>query len=493
MSEEINAIRNKVVQKFCRTVLWIDDEIHLDQGLAAEGTSPLFKDKFEEFTKSGLLCHMMGFPETRSGSDPYASQSEVNEVLQSCVSLALQSDIVIVDWMLGSTDSSEHAERIIKQVVGKDKGFRFIVVLSNKDDFSDSTFVEFDPPFSKSDDFDDLWKNEYGQFLLNLRKDEFKDKNLFDTICNALLKVYPDYLHLAALEIAGRIKEQVPRWLSNIPSGADLGMLIERGNTFQSDPDSWNTELQEGITENLLEDLSLTIQGQDLETLNPVMLTHLATEWSGTLSNVSAATAFQDAFNALKKCVDASSPQKFSKGHYQKLSDCRSDDKVKVLVKSIETYAEFYDIRSCHDLFRQRVCPGCIYEGLDGDSTSIAVCITAGCDCLRSDSLLFLIGKPIPTVNLNRVMVPDYSKLRGMKGKKTVLRFNGVSYVFTSTAKSILAKEKYEISPSNIKGVVRRDILNRLIGRYMSHTQRFGVNQPTIVRDLRGEGGTDEE
>ena len=45
MSEEINAIRNKVVQKFCRTVLWIDDEIHLDQGLAAEGTSPLFKDK----------------------------------------------------------------------------------------------------------------------------------------------------------------------------------------------------------------------------------------------------------------------------------------------------------------------------------------------------------------------------------------------------------------------------------------------------------------
>ena len=53
MSEEINAIRNKVVQKFCRTVLWIDDEIHLDQGLAAEGTSPLFKDKFEEFSYNG--------------------------------------------------------------------------------------------------------------------------------------------------------------------------------------------------------------------------------------------------------------------------------------------------------------------------------------------------------------------------------------------------------------------------------------------------------
>lgn len=38
MNEVINEIRNKVIQKFCRTVLWIDDEIHLDQGLAAEGT-----------------------------------------------------------------------------------------------------------------------------------------------------------------------------------------------------------------------------------------------------------------------------------------------------------------------------------------------------------------------------------------------------------------------------------------------------------------------
>ena len=483
MSEEINAIRNKVVQKFCRTVLWIDDEIHLDQGLAAEGTSPLFKDKFEEFTKSGLLCHMMGFPETRSGSDPYASQSEVNEVLQSCVSLALQSDIVIVDWMLGSTDSSEHAERIIKQVVGKDKGFRFIVVLSNKDDFSDSTFVEFDPPFSKSDDFDDLWKNEYGQFLLNLRKDEFKDKNLFDTICNALLKVYPDYLHLAALEIAGRIKEQVPRWLSNIPAGADWGILVERGNTFKRE--SWNTEIQEGIIENLLEDLSLTIQGQALETLNPEMLNYLANERSRTLSSVSATEEFQDAFNALKKCVDAIKPKRIAPERYKELLKWENNNDVKGILESVETFAEFYDIRSCRNYDVGQVCPGCIYEGLNGVSTSIAVCITAGCDCAWGKSFLFLVGNPIRTMNST---IPDYSELNDIiKGKRTVLRFNQVSYLFINTADSVLVKKRSEISPLTIKGVVRRDILNRLIGRYMSHTQRFGVNQPEIVRKLRDE------
>lgn len=492
MSEEINAIRNKVVQKFCRTVLWIDDDIHLDQGLAAEGPFSLFRNKYDEFTKSNLLCHMMEFPAVRSSSDSYASKSEVEEVLCSCKALALQSDIVIVDWMLGSIDSSEYAEEIVKHVVGKDKGFRFIVVLSNKEP-EDSAFIRIDPLFKKEEDSDDLWENESGQFLLSLRKDEFKDKKLFDTICGALLNVYPDCLHLAALEIAGRIKDQMPRWLSNIPAGADLGMLVERGNIFQSDPNSWNTELQEGITENLLEDLSLTIQGQDLESLNQKMLTHLAAEWSGTLSSVSVATKFQDAFNALKKSVDASRPQKFSKGHYQTLSDWRSDDTVKVIIKSIETYAEFYDIRSSRDYISQRACPGCICEGLTDDDSAIAVCITAGCDCLRSDSLLFLVGKPMPITNVNGVMVPDYPKLRGMKGKKTVLRFKGVSYVFSNTADSIFVKNRTNNTLLNIRGIARRDILNRLIGRYMSHTQRFGVNQPTIVRDLRGENGADEE
>lgn len=489
MNEEINTIRNKVVQKFCRTVLWIDDEIHLDQGLAAKGTSPLFKDKFDEFTKSGLLCHMMGFPETRPDSDPYASPSEVNEVLQSCVSLALQSDIVIVDWMLGSTDSSEHAERIIKQVVGKDKGFRFIVVLSNME-LGESEFNRIDSSFA-CDGSDGLWKNEFGQFLLSLRKDEFRDKKLFETICSALLKVYPDYLHLAALEIAGRIKDQVPRWLSNIPAGTDLGMLVERGNIFQSDSNSWNTELQEGITENLLEDLSLTIQGQELETLNPEMLTHLANKWHEIVSNTPAPNAaLQNTFKALNNCIDANAPKEFTKGHYNALSKWSNNNVVKDILESVETHEEFYDICSCRNLVRQRVCPGCICEGPTDDSKhpTIAVCITAACDCLRSDSLLFLVGNLMPQDNSSGVAVPDYKELnKTKKEKRTVLRFDGASYVFMNTANSILVKKRSEISQLTIKGVVRRDILNRLIGRYMSHTQRFGVNQPEIVRKLRDE------
>ena len=87
MNEEVKTIRNNIVRKFCRTVLWIDDEIHLDQGLAAKGTPALFQNKFDEFTRSGLLCHMMGFPEIRPGSDPVAPQSKLDEVNNSIDSL----------------------------------------------------------------------------------------------------------------------------------------------------------------------------------------------------------------------------------------------------------------------------------------------------------------------------------------------------------------------------------------------------------------------
>jgi len=485
MTEEVKKIRNDIIKKFCRTILWIDDEINLDKGLAAGGTNPLFKNKYDEFTKSSLLCHMMGFPATINDSDPYAHQPQVDEILRSCVSLALQSDIVIVDWMLGTTDSSEYAQKIVKEIVGKDKGFRFIVILSQKEP-ADSEFTGIDSSFA-CEASDDLWQNGSGQFLLSLRKDVFNDKNLFERICNALLKVYSDYLHLAALEIAGRIKDRVPQWLSNIPTGADIGILVERGFAFERN--TWNAELQEGISENLLEDLSLTIQQQDLDTINPEMLKPMNNELcEALLDNQIPDSEIQNAFGALKQCVDTTNPKAIKLKHYQALLAKRDNNTINTFVKGIETFAEFCDRHSFRDGVCQRVCPGCICEGLTDKSNLIAVCITAACDCMWGDSLLFLIGAPMPHDDSNGMAVPDYQKLHGiMKSKRTVLRFNGVPYIFMNTADSILVKKKSDVHLSNIKGVVRRDVLNRLIGRYMSHTQRFGVNQPNIVRELRNE------
>ena len=488
MTEDAKKIRINIIKKFCRTILWIDDEIHLDKGLAFGGTDTLFKNKYDEFTKSSLLCHMMGFPEIRPGSDPYAPSSEVDEALRSSVSLALQSDIVIVDWMLGTTDSSEYAEKIVKHIVGKDKGFRFIVVLSQKTP-DDSEFTKIDSSF-KCNDANSLRKNESGQFLLSLRKDEFRVADLFEALCNALLNVYPDYLHLAAIEIAGRIKDITPRWLSDIPSEADIGVLVERGNTYD-DAGSWNDEIQECIAINLLEDLSCVVRAKKLCALNAESLkpSNSAEYEKIAALKPSGSDDFKQAINALKECVKDDSPNLFSKGHYEIMSDNRANSEAKSLVESIETFAEFCEKRSVRDWTDYGPCPGAAYEGLVAESpAAIAVCITSGCDCLRADTLLFLIGEPMPSKSLSGVTIPDYKNLRSMRGGKTVLRINGVSYVFKSLACSVLTKRRSDIEKLQVQAIVRQDTLNRLIGRYMSHTQRYGVNQPEIVRKLRDEG-----
>ena len=78
------------------------------------------------------------------------------------------------------------------------------------------------------------------------------------------------------------------------------------------------------------------------------------------------------------------------------------------------------------------------------------------------------------------------------KGWKIVLRFQGKAYAFCGRASSLLWKSRAEIDAVNICGVLREDILNRLVSRYMAYIRRVGVNQPTLSRNLRGEKGDDE-
>lgn len=483
MTEEVKKIRDGIIRRFCRTILWIDDEINLDKGLVAPKANPLFKNKFDEFTQAGLICHLLGFPEVRQGADPFVPQEEVESAINTCLTLAAQSDVFIVDWMLGGTDSSEYAEQIIQKLVGEDKGFRFIVVLSQID-LSSSSLEGLG--FNAMDEA--LWRNETGQFLLSLRKDEFKDVNLFDHICIALHQIYPDYLHLVALEIAGRVKDLAPMWLSSIPSNADLGLLVERGNTFQEA--SWRDNLKKCVASNLLEDLdAIILRGDfssfDEDVLKPSNNQHLDIPVKeGEL---------QTALSGLRNCVRDERPQNMAAKDFKKLLKARNDPDIKALLNGIEAFTEFCEVQSGGNR-QSLVCPGAVYNGLIAGSDDIAVCISGACDCLRSPSLLFLIGTCIQKAEHS-----DNSKLwtevvsdEKFKGGKTVLRFNGCAYVFCSQPSSLMWKSKNDICSLAPVGVLRCDIVNRLTSRFMTHIRRVGVDQPSISRNLRGEKGLDE-
>lgn len=488
MDEHVKATRSEIIHKFCRTILWIDDEIDLLKGL--ESVNQLFRAKLDEFTAADLLCHLKGFPAVGEERDHYVANAEVENAINTSIRLARQADVVIIDWKLGDGTTSKYAQKIVSSLLGKGKGFRFIVILS-KDAPADTAFHSLDSDFNAITDDGCLWKNSFEQFLLSLRKDEFANANLFDEICKAFLRAYPDYLHLAALEVAGRIKDLSPTWLSSIPANADTGILVERGNTITDS--AWNADMQECIATNLIEDLETVVLSKKLDSLKEDVLKPSNRLTEDALSGFSTQDeGIKNAVLSLGKCLQDDDSQRFPKSSYEKLSENRNDSKIAAVVGEIEAYTEFCEKRSGSDLIGKRICPGAIYEGLSGITTEVAVCITAGCDCLRSPSLLFLVGQPMPEIDLDGKKVPNYKALRSEKGGKTVLRIKGKSYIFHGAAHAVLVKPREALEHCKVLGVVRQDLLNRLVSRFMSQTQRFAVNQPYLVRKLREEGGLDE-
>lgn len=482
MKEHAKAARKEIIRKFCRTILWIDDEIHIEatQSGSDSGakTPKLFVDKLSEFEQNGLLCHLKGFPQSTGKGDFYDDSAD--DVSRQSVKLARQSDVVIIDWMLGSVDSSEHAQNIVKELLGEGKGFRFIVILS-KDAPSDTAYTALDSSFKAISDSGCLWQNDFGQFLLSLRKDEFASANLFDKICDAFADAYPDYLHLAAMEITGRIRDVVPQWFAAITSNADLGILVERGNTM-TDDGQWRDDLQDCIASNLMDDLGTAVLSPEFVSLSEDMLKPSNNplvkfpERGGDLKN---------GLDGLKACVKDEKPVELCAKNYKKLFPGRSDAEIKLLIEGIESFTEFCERRSCLPADVAPM-PGSVYEDLIDEAGDIAVCISGGCDCKRSPSLMFLVGK-----ELTGKSEPWYDVMadKSYKGGKTILRFGDKAYLFCAQASSILWKSRTEVCAKKPVGTFRHDILNRLVSRFMYQIRRVAVNQPAISRNLRGEKG----
>lgn len=498
MTEQVKKTRSEIVQKFCRTILWIDDDVHLCDGVnsGVDALPTLFKDKLVEFEGNGLLCHLKGFPKVLAGekSDPYAKAKTAEDAIKSCVALAQQADVVIIDWKLGDADSSQHAQKIISQLLGPDKGFRIIVVLS-QDAPADSAFQGLDESFKAMPGDGGRWQNGSGQFLLSLRKDHFKDHNLFDSISEALLAAYPDYLHLTAMEMTGRIKELTPRWFSALPKNVDVGMQIERSALLRS-PNTkghWREDLQECVLSNLVEDLQTIVVSTPLEALHEDVLLPSNTageKWEEWIS--SEDVTVNNRLQYIRDCIKDTPSARLSSSQYKQVSEARKDARAAEIVASIEAYTEFCETVSCDKTLIPKVCPGVVYSGLIGEANDIAVCVSAGCDCARPSSLLFLKGSRLDEKEVGELKVPDYGKLKDC-GSKTVLRFDKNVYVFYHEASSIFPKKCEELrEPARVVGLFRRDIVNRLVSRYMAHIRRVGVNQPAISRLLRDEVDDEE-
>lgn len=115
-------IRSKVAKSYCRSIAVIDDEVFEPRGSVT--LSSRFNSVRRSCQDEGIVCHLFDYP-----MNP--NDIEADRVNKAAVKLALGADVVVLDWALGLADNPENSRAILK-LLARDKGFRFVVIYTNK-------------------------------------------------------------------------------------------------------------------------------------------------------------------------------------------------------------------------------------------------------------------------------------------------------------------------------------------------------------------------
>ncbi|MDR1498508.1 MAG: hypothetical protein LBS59_08950 [Puniceicoccales bacterium] len=478
--QQTEDLRKKIARRFCRVVLWIDDEINPTSppnAMAGDANFP-FQNACDDFAKNGVICQLRNFPQTTGSSDPYAPDSDV---VSECKYLAKQSDVLIMDWCLGSSDSAENAKAIIGGLLNTEAGTRFIFILSKDSAKADSqASAEWSDKMTKSQD-SDWYSTGNGQFVCILNKDEFsKNPQLADRVFDCLTKTYPDYLHWAALEISGKIKESTPKWLAALPLGTDWGILSER----KHDPES---DTRHVIFENLMEDLRFAVDCASVGIVSREVLDDAAhpfnTQYRPRIAELEQITEAQKK-KAAKQLFPFSGEAKSTnvKKDLEKIISLTAPAVVPAFIKSVNSFGGFCETVSAALSEGTNIKRGAVYRE-DVPTLHIWICISQSCDCLRADNLLF-----IKAVSNNSLLDNDGHPRQPKQGD-TFIQFQGKEYVISASISESLkiypVTTTKQIEGMTLQGFVRESILTRIAARYWGHATRVGVNQPALLRAKR--------
>ncbi len=489
----ITELRKTIAKNFCRSVLWIDDEIVPDAETEQQRQKyvDFFVKRADEFSKKGILCHLKGFSASISGADADGQDAygeDSDNGVSECVELSKRADVLILDWHLGIPDNPKFAKEILDPLI-EEKAARFIIILSQDSDLEKNFRKDYGHVFSKKGDW---YSNSNGQFVRLLQKALFEEdgsaRSLVEDIYDKLAETYPDYLHWTALEIAGKMKECAPVWLAALPKGTDLGILAEK--IHNKEEYVGNT-----VVENLLEDLKEAIDfpligSMQQEKLTPESWLRFEEFKRKIETDVKALTDKKksDSVEAIGIMIPRSNdhppcPDKDLKKKCKKLEEALTEpgDLPAILefLNGLYLFEEFCEIKSSASKNYTKIQRGTIIAyNSDKDSNEILVCISQSCDCVRETHLLFVKGKKSNASDAG-------------KPGETFLRFKNKLYIFASGAENMLSLALEEGSrlpkDTNFQGIVRESILNRLISRYWNHATRVGVNQPLLLRRLRNE------
>ncbi|MDD4060282.1 MAG: response regulator receiver domain [Kiritimatiellae bacterium] len=497
-------LRKTIARKFCKTVLWIDDQIvsltdvNVNDAIKCLSNAKhkktragiikkiedgrYFQNGVESFAKAGVICQLFGFPQLDpAGQDPYSDPIPLSQ----CKLLAKQSDVLIVDWYLGSSSDAGNAKAMVSDLLSPESGTRFIFVLSQKPIEADKQVAnEWSDKLHRADG-SNWYSTGDGQFVCVLAKAEFQadPAQLVDRVFDCLANTYPDYLHWAALEISGRINQTTPRWIAELPKGTDLGMLLEKRYE----------DVGETVFQNLLEDLhhhldyakgSLLPHG-----LDPVRWPG-HTEHQAKVAKLLADIADADVRSLLEGFISldttvkphSANPRCSKKNVYnaslpdllKRLREHKASC-VQECVKQLDAFGQFCETVSRRDF--DGVRRGAVYPDT---KDAILVCISQACDCLRKSRLIFVRGE-------------KQGSPRSLSDGETGVLFDGHTYLFKAGAESLRTlpitrkNDIRNLDGQSPIGCLRKDITDRLTTRFLRYAMRVGVNQPLLMRKYRDE------
>lgn len=461
-------IRRRISRDLFRSILWVDEQIfsfetnrHGTKEYDYEPFETLFKPVTQELQDAGFLVHLHSF-EQSTAEDGFDDEfSTDSPSLDSAISLSQKSDIIILDWHLGNGDDPRNSIKILEALVDS-PATRILLILSQNSDRFSEELSKSNLSQLEREEGSDTWTTGNGLHLKVLRKkpdgiNRITGEEIIESFFSLLSFYYPDYLHWAAFEIAEKIRSHVPEWLQSLPSGTDISVLQEllhRGS-----------EIRSYLPENLFENLVRIASANTLESLSG---DHTKRDhWKNRPSFIQddLKSKVENYINVLKSAKNLRNdlPE-----FLEQVGEFSGGDEWR---KAHLDLIEFCEIMP---LVGNEPLPGAIYTPieLEESDSSIYICVSQECDCVRGNPLLFVRA------------VRDDDIMAG----STSLRFMRGTYRIDSKADNLIKldiEEDRTVKSYQKAGQIRPQIAARIISRFWSGTTRPAVNHPTFARALR--------
>ena len=457
----IEELRKGIANSYCRNILWVDDEIR--PGELDEQLTKQYRERFlpaaEGIHKKGVLCHLQPFPQTDGTADPYSDTA----ALASAKQLARLTDAVILDWHLGA-DHPGNSRAILEDLV-EVGGSRFIVILTVHPDVMEEFKDALDGVFSIKDGT--YGASSSGQFVAFVNKRDVEGPDAAEVLLKAfhdlILKVYPDYIHWTAIELAASIKQYTPKWLSALPHGMDWAMLSEYCYS--------KADAADMLLENLFEDLKECVQPHELQAIRPENCS--AADWPSAAQHLLLLDGLEE--TTVRRAIPLGHATPKLKSGAVEVIRASAHEGAKRFVESQDILTRFCEVVSGGLSDGTPLRPGSVFKTVGGDESEIFVCASQACDCLRAAQLFLLKG----------------TEETNPKSGSTIIIFGSRSYRFDPKAESLLPVQVLQdgghrkLDGYERLGLLRGAAARRLVSRFWAYATRAAVNAPTFARTER--------